>query len=154
MNTLPHTGEKMRWSRNQNLLSARADGYLHKRLQHVANADADVAVCLWKLLYTTIRHEGCTTPPPYCYWQTSLTRVTSLTQFTVSPNMLLQISLGAARHSCAAHKRVYRYNNRMSHHANKQSHRQIKLTFIMTGIYMPKSMTETGLWGYLYRTEQ
>lgn len=57
-------GEKMRRSGNRNMLSARAGDCLRKRLQHVANADAGVAVWLWKLLDTTIRNEGGSHPPP------------------------------------------------------------------------------------------
>lgn len=114
---LSHTGEKMWWSGNRNMLSARAGECLRKRLQHVANADADIAVWLWKLLYTTIRNEGCRRPPPTKEHHSILVGVlvdkmllvpgsqTSLTHITLhpllmlwlvhsSPSMLLQITLG------------------------------------------------------------
>lgn len=43
-------------------------------------------------------------------------------------------------HAHSAHDCVYRYNKGMSHHANKQSHKQIRLTLISE----PRRGTETG----------
>lgn len=106
----------MWWSGNRNVLSARAGDCLRKRLQHVANADADVPVWLWKLLYTTIRNEGCSHPlqkkniiaslsvswsikcccraAKHVWPPVTLRPVFMLWSVHSSPSMLLQITLG------------------------------------------------------------